>query len=74
MISQVTEGISMGDMYEGIMKGETMLSFLPLEKSSLARSPALIKWIKGWYSTLGIEVELLEPAGWFELGHYHDGG
>ena len=30
MISQVIEGLSRGDMYEGKMKGGTMLSFLQL--------------------------------------------
>ena len=53
IISQGTDGLSRGDMYEGIMKGGAMLSFLLLEKSALARSPALSKWIEGWASTLG---------------------
>ena len=51
-----------------------MLSFLLLEESALARSPDLIKWIKGWASTLGKEVEVLDQAGWFEQRHFHDGG
>ena len=51
-----------------------MLSFLPLEKSALARSPALSKWIKGLVSTLGRYVEVLEPDGWFERVHYQDVG
>ena len=29
-VSQGTDGLSRGEMYEGIMKDETMLSFLPL--------------------------------------------
>ena len=74
MISHVTDGISRGDMYEGIMKGETMLSFLPLEKSALARSPALSKWLEGWSSTLGRKMAVLDPDGWFECGHNHNGG
>ena len=48
--------------------------FYPSEKSALARSPALSKWIKGWASTLRREVDALEPAGWFERRHDHDGG
>ena len=63
IISQGKDGLSRGDIYEGIMKGETMPYFIPLEQLSLARSPALSKWIKGWASTLGREVEVLYPAG-----------
>ena len=32
------------------------------------------KWIKGWTSTLGKEVKVLDPSGWFEQAHDHDGG
>ena len=74
MISQGTDGLSRGDTYERIMKGKTMIYFLPLEKSSLARSPDLSKWIEGWESTVGREAEVLELAGWFEFGHNHDEG
>ena len=45
MIIQGTNGLSRGDIYEGILKGETILSFLTLEKLALTRSPALRKWI-----------------------------
>ena len=51
-----------------------MISFLPLVKSSLDRSPALRNWIKGWASTIEREVEMLEPSGWFEWGYNHNGG
>ena len=60
-------------MYEVIMKGKTMISFIPLEKLPLARSPSLNKWIKGWDSTLWMKLEVLETAGWFEHVHNHDG-
>ena len=53
MISQGTYGLSSGYIYEGIMKEETMLYFLPLENVFLVRSLALIKWIEIWASTLG---------------------
>ena len=51
-----------------------MISFLPMEESSLDRSPNLSKWIGVWASTLGKEVEVLYPNGWFERGHDHDEG
>ena len=53
MISQGKDGLSRGDMYEVIMEGGNMLSFLSLEKLALARSPDLSKWIEVWDSTLG---------------------
>ena len=59
---------------QAIIKGGNMLSFIPLEKSALARSPALSKWIEGWTSTLGRGVEVLDPSGWFGSGHNHYGG
>ena len=74
MIIQVTERLSRGDIYEGITKGKTMISFILMEESALDRSPTLIKWIEGWDSTLGREMEVLDPDGWFECGHNHDGG
>ena len=40
-----------------------MISFLPMEESSLDRSPNLSKWIGVWASTLGKEVEVLYPMG-----------
>ena len=74
MIIQGTYELSRGDMYEVILKVKTMLSFLLLEKSALVRSHNLSKWIEGWASTLGREVELLDPDGWFKCGHNHDVG
>ena len=72
MISQGTDVLSRGDIYEVIMKEETMLYFLSLDKTALTRSPTLSKWIKGWASTLGREVEVLDPDGWFERVKDHD--
>ena len=73
MIIQVTDGLSRDDIYEGIMKGGTMLYFLPLENLALDRSPTLRNLIDGWASTLDSEVEMLETTGWFEHVHKHDG-
>ena len=42
-----------------------MISFLPLEKLVLDRSPALRKWIEDWASKLGREVEVcIYERGW----------
>ena len=45
MIAQGTDGLSRGEMYEGVMNSQSMLSFVPLHLSALARSPALVEWI-----------------------------
>ena len=51
-----------------------MLSFFPLEKSALGRSPTLRKWVECWESKIGREVEVLDPSGWFERRHDNNGG
>jgi len=48
MIRQGTDGLSQGDMYEGIMKGESMFSFIPLHLNAFARSDTLEGWIGSW--------------------------
>ena len=41
MVAQGTDGLSRGDLLEGVMKGDDFLSFVPLHQSALARSPGL---------------------------------
>ena len=74
MIRQGTDGLSRGDLVEGVMRGESMLSFIPLHKSCIDRSPALKIQLEECLKGLGNEVELLEPEGWFERGHDFFGG
>lgn len=48
MIEQETDGISRGNMNEGICGGEKMLKFVvPIAETPLERSPALESWIRG---------------------------
>ena len=47
MIILGTFGLSMGDMYEGIMKGRGGSFLSPAGKSSLGRFPNPSKWTKG---------------------------
>ena len=74
MISQGSDGLSRGDLYEGVMSGKSLLSFIPLADSVLDRSSALQPWIQGWASELKADVEFLTPEGWFERGHDIAGG
>ena len=74
MIEQGADGLSRGDMYEGVMRGESMLDFIPLHQSAIERHPPLLDWISSWSSKMGNEVEHLSPEGWFERGHDIAGG
>ena len=69
MISQGTDGLSRGDMYEGVMRGESMLAHVPLHLSAVDRQPDLLAWIESWAIALGPTPELLQPTGWYERGH-----
>ncbi len=70
MIQQGTDGLSRGDMYEGVMKGESMFSFIPLHLNAFARSDTLEEWISSWAGRCREEeVETLSLEGWFERGH-----
>lgn len=71
MIAQGTDGVSRGNLSEGVMAGRPMFEFLPFHLSATDRSPALLDWVKSW---LGSDLELLTPEGWYERGHDFDGG
>ena len=74
MIASGVDGLSRGDMYEGVMKGVSMLQFVPLHKGAFEVSPPLLKWISSWAIDMGNEVEVLDPEGWFVRGHDVVGG
>lgn len=71
MIVQGTDGVSRGNLLEGVMVGQNMLSFVPLNESAMDRSPNLLQWIRSWSIQ---EAELLTPEGWFSTGHGIVGG
>lgn len=71
MIEQGTDGLSRGNLTEGVMQGtRSMMDFVPLHRSAFERSPALFEWIESW---VGLEesedLEYLTPTDWFERGH-----
>ena len=76
MIEQGTDGLSRGDMLEGVCRGDEMTSHIPLARTALERSAPLLDWIKSWFGEdgKGDNVEVLEPEGWFERGHDIIGG
>mmetsp|Transcript_25774 Transcript_25774/g.61250 ORF Transcript_25774/g.61250 Transcript_25774/m.61250 type:complete len:573 (+) Transcript_25774:1839-3557(+) len=68
------DGLSRGDMFEGIMKGESPLRFIPLDTGAVARSRGRVHdWVNSWWNDLsgkpylGSDLRLLEPSDWFEL-------
>jgi hypothetical protein len=71
MIRQGTDGVSRGQLKEGVTIGESMLSFVPFHLTSFERHPPLKDWISGWF---GSDAEFLEPKDWFERGHGMHGG
>ena len=75
MIEQGTDGLSRGDMLEGVCRGDAMTSHIPLAKTALERSAPLLGWINSWFSgENNLEIEVLDPEGWFERGHDIIGG
>lgn len=68
MIEQGTDGLSRGDLSNGVMAGESMLTFVPLNKTAQDRSPALADW---FLSTTGDAAgwSVLTPTDWFKTPH-----
>ena len=71
MKKQGTDGISRGQLTEGISIGEYMLQFCPWNETALERSSELKSWI---VKVFGKKCEFLEPTDWFKRGHDHCGG
>ena len=76
MIAQGSDGLSRGNMSEGVMQGRSMLSFVPLHLTASQRQPTLVKWIKSWaeIDEDGLRLEVLTPKDWFVRGHDFKGG
>jgi hypothetical protein len=72
MIQQGTDGLSRGDLTEGVMQGISMLLYVPLNSSAIQRSPPTLDWIRSWAPNPSIVP--LTPEEWFELGHGLAGG
>ena len=75
MVAQGTDGVSRGNLREGVAVGETIMFFCPWAKSALKVNSQLWAWVKLWASD---DIEVLEPNDWFERGHaiscgYRDG-
>lgn len=67
MIAQGTDGISRGNLMEGVLAGHSMMSFIPIGKSAIDRSPYLLEWIREW--ALEDRLKPLTPKQWLWEGH-----
>lgn len=72
MIAQGTDGLSRGDMLEGVMGGADMLSFVPLDKGAVDCCEKVLHWVQSWCGRKNLEP--LSPEGWFEKGQGAVGG
>ena len=71
MISQGADGLSRGNLLEGVMEGKPMLAYVPLALSCLQRSPDVRMWIKSWFNESAC---FLSEEEWFDVGHGLTGG
>jgi hypothetical protein len=72
MMKQGTDGLSRGDFSMGVMSGQQMLSFIPINLSAMDRAPLLLAWIRSWLPDSSINP--LCPAEWYDRGHGLKGG
>jgi hypothetical protein len=76
MIAQGTDGTSRGDLGKGVMKGQAMLTFIPLHLNALERCSGLQEILR----TVVIprkgedEIIFLSYKDWFVRGHDIVGG
>ena len=66
MKKQGTDALSRRDLTEGVMRGESIMTFVPLHLSAIDRQPNLRRWVESWF---GAEVaNWITPDQWFTDG------
>ena len=68
MIAQGTDGLSRGNLLEGVMQTCNMMSWIPLHLSATQTQSNLFDWIKTWVKSFN-PPQLLSPYDWFIRGH-----
>ena len=62
------DGLSRGDLLDGMMAGKDPLSFIPLNKGADERSNGAVKrWISQWWNVWPTPLTEMTPQLWFEL-------
>ena len=64
MIDYGVDALSRGCPTEGVMSGESILSFLPLHRSVKERSQGVVSWIRSRW-TRGEALFRIQPKDWF---------
>jgi len=70
MIASGMDGLSRGNLTEGLMLSPTPAAFshfVPLHLSATQRAPRLLQWLRSWIPFQGIVP--LQPDDWFIQGH-----
>ena len=65
MIEQGSDGLSRGNLAEGVMRGQQMKDFIPINEDAFGRSPSLKSWLEEWTRH---ECTFLDATGWFTTG------
>jgi hypothetical protein len=71
MIAQGTDGLSRGDLSNGVLGGEHMLQHVPLNETVLDRCFEAVEWLQS--SVTGGNWRVLESEDWFDRVHTTDG-
>ena len=66
MIEQGTDGLSRGNLFEGVMTGQDMMNFIPIHQSAHERESSLLPWIRKWTGIRSLDI--LSPRDWLWRG------
>ena len=69
MIRCGVDGLSRGNLDNGVMVGRHILEFVPIHLSALVRSTVLREWMEGWVRE---DTLFLDEEGWFHEAHGAD--
>jgi hypothetical protein len=66
MIKQGVDGLSRGNLDNGVMIGEHMLKYNPIHLSALERAEHLHEWISSWVDP---DAQFFTPEDWYHNAH-----
>ena len=66
MIESGIDGLSRGDLTEGVSKGSSIMQFVPIHESPIARSPKVFDWVMSWWEPKWGELHLMSKEDWFD--------
>jgi hypothetical protein len=73
MVAQGTDGLSRGDLSDGVLQGHPFLDFVPLHESAMTRSSGILPWCLSWLPP-STSLLPLRPKDWYGKGHGILGG